>query len=324
MSVSTYFYVREPLNVFLFHAGHGDCAWLIDGKEFGRHSKDDSDRYLTIFEPLEVGFHRLECHVFSFTDPLPPLSVSVSRGGTRHLSLLRGPFYPSLPWLHMDLFSWFDPVGFWLFLLGLLGLVPLLNCGCDWFAGVFRRYERAWVWGLCFLGILCAVGFHWAFYEVGLHQYEADEAAFGLMSELLLMGQSPPFFHYGQAYQGTGEVFPLALIHRFMEPSGAALHVLPTLYYALFLLSVVFVFWRYGHARLAVFSLFCLGLGGLHFHWLWSKAWFGYGFSLAAGVLLFWLGLAVSRRGYLSPGPAIAWGLLAGLAFYALPLSLPF
>ena len=321
---SCYFTVEKPINTLLFYASLGEAIWKIDGIEYARQINGVESRHLTIFKTVLPGIHRLDCTIPQLSQPFPFLSVSVSPGGANELQTLKGPFYRSTSFKNYRVISFLYSISLFLFVSGIYFLFPFINYSVLLLVGLTRKFPQTAYTLFIILGICSFLYFQYPFYENGKRLYEADEAAFGLMSEQLLQGQSPPLFHYGQNYQGTIEAFVLSALLPLFSSPAEGLHVLPQILYVLFLLITVFSFWRYGSPLLGCFTLILLGTGGLHLHWIFSKTWFGYAFSLFSGSLLCLIAFEAFRQKTIRPGIAILWGTIAGLCLYVLPLSVPF
>ncbi|MGC9327398.1 MAG: hypothetical protein ACP5I1_07170 [Candidatus Hinthialibacter sp.] len=315
---SASFHLSEQMYSLLLYVSYGEADWFLDGTPIAHFDRDFSSRYLLITRSIPPGVHTLACETKRCS---PPPHIS-ARSGTQQP--IRGPFFSRLstsPSLNITLSRQIQSV---LLALSFFWLLPLLNR----FALLLSRFVQKFPvlslasCALISLGLFFSIRF--LFMENMRSIYEADEAAFGIMAERLIGGQSPPLFHYGQNYQGTLESFPLAFSFLFTDDLAFGLHVLPLLWGILFLVLTVYTFWRYGGAYLGIFTLFALSIGGLHFHWIISKTWFGYSFSLFIGSLLWLISLQALEKNRLSSGWAFLWGAAAGAGFYELPLSLPF
>ncbi|MDX9753246.1 MAG: hypothetical protein RBU29_04745 [bacterium] len=323
--IQTYFFTPTPILCTQFYTSHGGSAWWIDGEEFARHAPQDSIRHLTIFKTIPPGFHLLEAEILYANRPFPTLSVSVSGKEALQLEVLQGPFSLQRPlFFYHGWTAYVQPILVLLFALSLLILLPVFNAMAGKLLQVGQKAPRFCTGFLLVLGILTAAGIHYPYLAQSLSQYEADEAAFGMMAQLMLEGQAPPLFHYGQRYQGTIEAYPLAGFLQWSGMPGQALRGLPTLYYILFMGSCVYLFWRYGSRGLGIFALFFFAIGGMHFHWIFTKAWFGYPFTLVCGTILWWIAFYCYRQRWIPPLLALLWGMVAGLSMYSLPLAAPF
>lgn len=318
ITYSASFYLSKPLETILFFVSHGNADWTIDELHLARFNANELSRYQLIQHSLQPGIHSLRCTLHA-ASPIPWISV---QSGMKEP--LRGPFFDSSAPASVFFLRIQKTITYFFFLLAFFFLIPFLNNFLIWFHD-FAYRNRAFFILLGFVaGITIFVLIRLQFAVHTNREYEADEAAFGLMSQRLLEGQSPPLFHYGQKYQGSLEAYPLALSMLYSKTVAAGLHMLPLIWCVGFLLITGITFWRFGNMYLALAACLCLGIGGLHFHWIFSKCWFGYSFSLLSGSILWAIALLGWSKLRLSPGWAALWGLTAGFSFYQLPLSLPF
>jgi len=322
MLVSGVFFLSEPAKASLFYAGHGEAVWKIDGTEFARHSAEASNRYLLIEKDISAGYHSLECS-FHYNSPMPSISFSAENTSSSVFHAVSGPFNSGTVfppgWLLI-----FRTIPIMLLIFSFLLFSSFLDrAAFKLFSYIFKHWKFfifiGWISSLTFFFFL-----HFYFQKDFLHQFESDEAAFGLMSQALLDGQCPPLFHYGQNYQGTLEAYPLSLILTYTPYPSIALRCLPWIWAILFIVITTCILWFYGNSFWGLFSLGIFAVGGLHFHWIVGKNWFGYSFSLFCGAVLILLAYLALQKGRIPPGLAISWGMFAGLSLYELPLSLPF
>lgn len=313
---SAAFEVKSTIHSLLLFASYGEVEWELDHFPIAHIDEVSNSRYHLLVQEIPPGFHFLTCKSFR---SMPPPQISVTTGTKEPIS---GPFWGTNPAFSLIAYDKRIPIFF--FLLTFFFLIPFLNKMLVKMASFSQRncYLLIPV-GFC-LSLLLFISIRALFYQNTSRYYEADEAAFGIMSERLLLGQSPPLFHYGQNYQGTLESIPLSLLLNIFGVSAAGLHWLPILWGICFLVVTTFTFGKYGNSSLSLFVFLILGLGGLHFHWILSKTWFGYSFSLFSGSILWWIALHGLKKGRLSPIFSIIWGVFAGIGFYQLPLSFPF
>ena len=320
---SATFYSTNEVHYALPHASCGHAVWKLDGAEIARFEPHESSRHRLIPVSIQPGIHEIECETSSLR-PIPRLSIAFSEFSKPPFAPLQGPFIQGIPPVSMLIYPIARNIPPLFLLLAFFLMIPIVNRGMLALAG-FGRRNPSWLFGLgLILGIAIYTIIRFQFQTNTRIFYEADEAAFGLMAQRLLLGQSPPLFHYGQQYQGTLEAYPLALSLYFSEQPAAGLHALPEIWGILFLGVTCLTFWRFGSPALAGFALLILGVGGLHYHWIFSKTWFGYSFALVCGACQWLIVLAGWKQERLSPGMALVWGMLAGLSFYELPISLPF
>ena len=321
--IQGWFVTMEPLRALLFFANSGHTKWWLDGRLMGEIQAQDVTRIVFTYMEVRPGIHEILCRGDSF--PLmPTLSLATASGTEQDLHPLPGPFYTEkvmdsiayLP-LRRALPCFFAVLTFFL-------IIPILNRILEKPIDLVKRHSRL------FQGVALACFIFWilwsrfSLFHGPAMTFEADEAAFGLMAQNLAYGESPPLFHYGQTYQGTLESLPLAVALNHFSSPGLALRILPALWYFAFLVLSVLAFWWFGSFSLALFALGLFAVGGLHFDWIFSKAWFGYGFAMAIGSGLWFLTFLIYHRRFLGPGILLLWGILSGCAFYELPLALPF
>lgn len=300
----------DTVTDLMLYSNHGDTRWFVNGEELAYLSNDASNRFLLFATSLEPGMHTIRCEV---SNPLLPPEVSVSA------ARVRSPGLTPLP-LHVE-----QSHTFWASLLYVIAFVlwlPALN------ALILGLSRIAWLIRLVWLPPAGAIAVGFIVYNLSLPllqtpvPLEADEAAFGLMAQQLLAGQAPPLFHYGQNYQGTFEVIPLAALMAVL-PDPFALKLYPVLL-ALGTISVVtYTLWRFAGAIHAVCGLIVFALLGNHFFWILGKAWFGYGFTLFAGSILILVTLTACQARRLSLIHGMVLGVIGGLAFWQLPLIGP-
>ncbi|MBN2326552.1 MAG: hypothetical protein JXR73_05305 [Candidatus Omnitrophica bacterium] len=315
---SASFQVSEQIYSLLLYVSYGEAEWMLDGAPIAHFDKDNADRYLLISRSIPPGVHKLVCE----TGRCSPPPHIFARTGTQQP--ICGPFFQGKSASHFQNSSFYRQVQAFLLVLSFFFLLPLFNRFALTFSRCAQKFQTFSLFIFALTSIFLFVFIRFLFMENTGSVYEADEAAFGIMAERLIDGQSPPLFHYGQNYQGTLESFLLAFSLLFAGHLAAGLHFLPLVWGILFILLTVYTFWRYGGAFLAIFSLFVLSIGGLHFHWIISKTWFGYSFSLFIGSLLWLISFHALEKNRLSSGWAFLWGAAAGAGFYELPLSLPF
>ncbi len=320
--LSCQFTLNEPVSSFMFYVSHGDALWTINGEEFAHHPLVTSDRYLVIQKELPPGVHTIHCSI-SQGSPIPEISCSIRTYGDNEHRLLEGPFYKETV-IFWDKYFVLRNLPSFLFILSFFCLIPILNHFLRRLSLYFEKYCTlvsmvGWSVVLCLFVVL-----KYNTMQITFQSFEADEAAFGIMSQELNKGHCPPLFHYGQNYQGTLESIPLSIFLGIFPSNVVGLKMLPFLWFSLFIFITTFSFYLFGGAYLALFSLFFFTLGGTHFYWIMGKAWFGYSFTLLCGSILFLISARCYQLKRVSPGYALLWGMIAGIGFYQLPLILPF
>lgn len=316
LSCAATFFLRKPIHSLLFYVSYGAAEWTLDDVPIVKMKEDSIDRYY--FKELDIapGFHTLVCKT---TDISPPPQIAAVTGLKEPLN---GPFLEGN--ISFPSFLYNKQIPYFLFLASFLSLIPFINAFIQKFAPFIIRHRFIFLVFGFGVSLFLLLFIHNFFIRNANHYYEADEAAFGFMAERLLTGQCPPLFHYEQNYQGTLEAYPLAFLLSIFGSTALGLHSLPLLWEIGFIFLTIFTLWKYGGPNLSLLAFFILGVGGLHFHWIFSKTWFGYSFTLFSGALLWLIALRGLRFNRLSPGWAILFGLAAGASFYQLPISLPF
>ncbi len=317
------FYLEKPIRAISFYSNHGDIDWFIDHILLKTNKNDDVTRFSTVKIDLSPGFHEISC-IVKESHPIPNLSVSVSDNIEQQYEYLPGPFLGNSSFFDIRFIHNLYTIKYLSVFLGLILLIPLFNNIINYINTFFNRFYSI-LFPISFLFLLLLlVSFYIFIYNLSFCQYEADEAAFGLMGEELLLGQSPPLFHYGQSYQGTSEVFPLSFLFSYFDFPSALLHFLPLLFGVVFSLVTIFTFYCFGSKETAFFVFLFLCFSGLHFYWIVSKCWFGYSFSLAIGSILFFILFFLFWKNRCGIFPSFLLGCLSALSFYELPLSFPF
>ena len=312
------FFVRENIPSLLLYASHGKVDWLLNGRLIYSMKDEDVSRFSLIVNDIKPGYHLLQCKIENFS-PIPQISV---RGGTG--KPIQGPFFDSEVPPNLFLASYSKDISIVSFLLFFFFFIPILNKILRSASAIATRYKTISSLIVVLLSLSCFLLIRYQFSINTNRLFEADEAAFGLMSQHLLNGQSPPLFHYGQNYQGTIESYPLSLSLIFSDNLIFGLHLLPLLWGVFFILIALITFYLFGSKGLTLFSFISLSLGGLHFHWIISKTWFGYSFSLFAGSLLWLIVFNAYKKKRLFPGAAFLWGAVSGICMYELPIVFPF
>lgn len=323
LTLSGYFQLKTHINAWLLFTSHGKAIWKLDGETIAEIHPESNIRSLFSYTDIPPGVHHLSCEISGYT-VVPVISARMSTGINKEMSVLSGPFVSSLDKGGLHLLYWKNHA-FWLFMvLGLMALVPVMNNISYVAINYLSHYSGILMTGLWVITVCAILTLQSSFmYHPEFLQIEADEAAFGLMSQQLLYGQSPPLFHYGQNYQGTSESIVLAFLQMVFSSPETALKALPTLWFILFVGITAFTLWRFGSASLSLFSCVVFLFMGIHFHWLFHKAWFGYSFSLVCGAVMWFAALNTLQYG-LRPGIAALWGIFAGISLYELPVSISF
>ena len=302
---------------------HGEARCFIDDQEYAYFAPDSPVDNLAIFKPLTDGYHTIKGFLSFSMDPPPTISIltALTAESTTFIPL-PGPFYPpnqasnnfSIA-ISQILFSSFLALSL---LTGFLILQPFLENVYTF----HKKYPLLSTIPIIILLILCFSFIRLEINHILFNQYEADEAAFGMMSNSLLRGESPPFFHYGQNYQGTAESVLLSILSLCSVVLQRVCMFTPTLA-AFVYASLIFSFWFFIGLPAALIAMLFWSLGGVHFHWIFqSLVW------IFLHTLLWFLSLAyyfdyASQEGIYT-GLALLWGFFAGIGFCALPIIAPF
>src|SRR5919205_2191507 len=108
--------------------------------------------------------------------------------------------------------------------------------------------------------IALGIGFRVAIYRSSIGHLGTDEAVWGLMARHAEHGELSAFF-WGQAYGGTQEVLPVALLFRLFGTHLVLMRLVPVV----FSLAAIFVVWRIGR-RLGGDTV---GLTAALLLWIW-------------------------------------------------------
>lgn len=306
-------------------AGSGETRLIIDGQEVGRILRSPLDPVTIPTVELSKGWHRVEItHTTHGIAPALELKWSVKSDSDYE------PIYLSaVPRLQDCVHSWRHRavrILSTVFLaLGLIGLTSVAFSWISWHTQTLPTLPKILVSLL--LALICLVGVGWTRWKLLEHtgaMIEADEAAFGLMAQRLLRGELPPIFHYGQPYQGTAEVLPLAVLFKAFGTSPLTLKLQPWLCYAAFSLLLLFLYRRVCTLTETLVLVAMLVCSPFLLMWISLKAWFGYSETLfSSGVIL----LSTYKLVY-CPGPrdrywTLLLGLVSGVSLYILPFTLP-
>ncbi len=152
--------------------------------------------------------------------------------------------------------------------------------------------------------------------------FNSDEAVVALMARHILQGARPHFF-YGQAYMGSLDAYLVAAAFALLGESVLALRVVQVLLFAAFLLTGYVVVARFtGDRRAALLAVTLLAFPPVLLTLYTTASLGGYGEALLLGNLLLWWGHRLGREDVRCWGLWLAWGLAAGLGFWAFGLVL--
>ncbi len=152
--------------------------------------------------------------------------------------------------------------------------------------------------------------------------FNSDEAVVALMARHILQGARPPFF-YGQAYMGSLDAYLVAGAFALLGESVLALRVVQVLLFAAVLLTSYAVVARFTADRqTALLTVTLLAFPPVLLTLYTTASLGGYGEALLLGNLLLWWGHRLGKEDTHRRGLWLAWGLAAGLGFWAFGLVL--
>jgi len=157
---------------------------------------------------------------------------------------------------------------------------------------------------------------------LGAVPFNADEAVVALMARHILQGERPWFF-YGQAYMGSLDAYLVAAAFRVFGERVLAVRFVQIALFAAVLVTGYRVALRFtGSRRTALVVVLLLAFPPLLLTLYTTVTLGGYGEALLAGNLLLWWGHQLSCEDVQRRGLWLAWGLVAGLGFWAFGLVL--
>ncbi len=156
----------------------------------------------------------------------------------------------------------------------------------------------------------------------GAVPFNSDEAIVALMARHILQGERPAFF-YGQAYMGSFDAYLIAGAFALMGESVLVVRVVQAALFAAVLLTGYAVALRFtSSSSIAWLTALLFAFPPVLLTLYTTATLGGYGEVMLAGNLLLWwghrLGLEDARR----RGLWLAWGVAAGLGFWAFGLVL--
>ncbi len=184
--------------------------------------------------------------------------------------------------------------------------------------GIYRAREMA----LLVLVLLGAAAFKVSLLALDAVPFNADEAVVALMARHILQGERPWFF-YGQAYMGSLDAYLIAGAFRLF---GQHVRVIRWVQIALFLLTLATgyrVAQRFSPDRRApLLTLVLMAFPPVLMTLYTSATLGGYGEMLLIGNLLLWWGHRLGYEDARNWTLWVAWGLVAGVGFWAFGLVL--
>ena len=321
-------YVRfEPDEVYLpyIYSSSGKTSFLVDGTECSIIAEDAISRFDMPRIDSSPGWHRIEIrHITQSTPPMLRL-----RWRIKVLDSDEEAFPLTVCGIQACIQPWMNPLMrvlsiFCLFIGAILMLSTIISCARFNF-GTIKPFPKSVTTAL--LVLVCLIGIAWGRYSLVQKtggMIESDEAAFGIMAQRLLRGELPPIFHYGQPYQGSVEVFPLAVLMNSFGSNSKILKLEPCLLYIVFSILLLFLYRRICTLNETLVLLAVLVCSPFLLMWISLKTWFGYAETLGASAIMLCATYFLVYR----PGPrdllwAILLGFAAGVSLYILPFSAP-
>lgn len=152
--------------------------------------------------------------------------------------------------------------------------------------------------------------------------FNSDEAVVALMARHILQGQRLWFF-YGQAYMGSLDAYLVAGAFRMFGERVLSIRLVQVALYLAVLLTSYLVARRFtGERHAALLVVLLLAFPPVLLTLYTTATLGGYGEALLAGNLLLWWGHRLGWEDARRRGLWLAWGLVAGLGFWAFGLTL--
>jgi len=152
--------------------------------------------------------------------------------------------------------------------------------------------------------------------------FNSDEAIVALMARHILQGELPAFF-YGQAYMGSLDAFLIAGACTLMGESVLAVRVVQVVLFLAVLLTGYAVALRLtGSQRVALLTALLFAFPPVLLTLYTTATLGGYGEAMLVGNLLLWWGHRLGYEDIHRKRLWLAWGLVAGLGFWAFGLTL--
>jgi 4-amino-4-deoxy-L-arabinose transferase-like glycosyltransferase len=152
--------------------------------------------------------------------------------------------------------------------------------------------------------------------------FNADEAVVALMARHILQGERPLFF-YGQAYMGSLDAYLVAAAFQVVGEQVLAIRLVQVILFATVLATSYPIVLRLtGMQRTAVMVALLLAFPPVLLTLYTTASLGGYGEVLLAGNLVLWWGHRLGTEDTVHWGLWLAWGLAAGLGFWAMGLVL--
>ncbi|MEA3339986.1 MAG: glycosyltransferase family 39 protein, partial [Chloroflexota bacterium] len=170
--------------------------------------------------------------------------------------------------------------------------------------------------------LIGAVAFKALLLALGAVPFNSDEAVVALMARHILRGEHTWFF-YGQAYMGSLDAYLVAGAFALLGESVLAVRVVQiALFAAVLLTGYSAALQLTGDRCVAYLTALLLAFPPVLLTLYTTATLGGYGEALLAGNLLLWWGHRLGHDDVDRWGLWLAWGLVAGLGFWAFGLTL--
>ena len=177
------------------------------------------------------------------------------------------------------------------------------------------------IW-LLIVALVGAIALRAVLLAVDAVPFNADEAVVALMARHILQGERPLFF-YGQAYMGSLDAYLVAAAFQMVGERVLAIRVIQVILFAAVLATSYPIVARFTCARRpAVMVALLLAFPPVLLTLYTTASLGGYGEAMLAGNLVLWWGHRLGTEDTRHRGLWLAWGLAAGLGFWAMGLVL--
>jgi len=181
------------------------------------------------------------------------------------------------------------------------------------------KYRETWA---AVAAIIGAIALRTAILVFDTVPFNADEAVVALMARHILQGERPLFF-YGQAYMGSLDAYLVATAFRVLGERVLAIRLVQVILFAAVLAtSYPMVLRLTGMRHTAVLVALLLAFPPVLLTLYTTASLGGYGEAMLAGNLVLWWGHRLGSEDTDRRGLWLAWGLAAGLGFWAMGLVL--
>jgi 4-amino-4-deoxy-L-arabinose transferase-like glycosyltransferase len=181
------------------------------------------------------------------------------------------------------------------------------------------KHRGSW---LLIVALVGAIALRIVLLAVDAVPFNADEAVVALMARHILQGERPLFF-YGQAYMGSLDAYLVAAAFRMVGERVLAIRLIQVILFAAVLATSYPIVLRLtGMRRTAVLVALLLAFPPVLLTLYTTASLGGYGEAMLACNLLLWWGHRLGTQDAQRWGLWLAWGLAAGLGFWAMALVL--